>query len=178
MKLIGTVSLLSRVPHTAAGFAVFFVLSGATVIGVQHRHAAPQQPIAFNHAKHVSNGIACTDCHAGVQMQAKATLPSIDTCMSCHQVALTSSAEEERIRSFAAAGEELKWVQLTQIAPHVRFSHQRHVAVAHLPCAECHGPIEQATSPPERVFRVFDMNTCLNCHRQNRVNADCNDCHR
>lgn len=177
MKLLGSLSLLSHAPVAAGGFFVFFVLGVASFLGLQHA-ATPTQPIVFNHAKHVSNGVACTDCHAGVQSQAKATLPSIDICIGCHQVALTSSAEEERIRTAAAAGQELKWVQLTQTAPHVFFSHRRHVAVAHLPCAECHGAMEQATKPPERPFRVFNMSACIGCHQQHRVNADCNDCHR
>jgi hypothetical protein len=176
LKLLGSLSLLSHATYSAGGFVLFFVLGAAGFVGLQH--TAPKQPIAFNHAKHVSNGVACTDCHAGVQTQAKATLPSLDVCISCHQVALTNSAEEERVRTVAAAGQELNWVQLTQTAPHVFFSHRRHVAVAHLPCAECHGPMEQATKPPGRAFRVFNMATCIGCHQQHRVNADCNDCHR
>ncbi|HEX9119262.1 MAG TPA: cytochrome c3 family protein [Terriglobales bacterium] len=177
MKLLGSLSLPSHAPSATAGFVLFFVLGGASFLGLQHG-AAPKQPIAFNHAKHVSNGVACADCHAGVQTQAKATLPSVDVCISCHQVALTNSAEEERVRTVAAAGQDLNWVQLTQTAPHVFFSHRRHVAVAHLPCAECHGPMEQATKPPAHAFRVFTMATCIGCHQQHRVNADCNDCHR
>ncbi|MBZ5630418.1 MAG: cytochrome c family protein [Acidobacteriia bacterium] len=176
MKLFGSPSLLNHIPYAAGGFVLFFVLGAAGFVGLQH--TAPKQPIAFNHAKHVSNGVACTDCHAGVQTQAKATLPSVDLCIGCHQVALTNSAEEERVRTVAAAGQELNWVQLTQTAPHIFFSHRRHVAVAHLPCAECHGPMEQATKPPDRAFRVFSMATCIGCHQQHRVNADCNDCHR
>jgi hypothetical protein len=176
LKLLGSQSRLNHIPSAAAGFVLFFVLGTAGFVGLQH--TAPKQPIAFNHAKHVSNGVPCTDCHAGVQTQAKATLPSVDVCISCHQVALTNSAEEERVRTVAAAGQELNWVQLTRTAPHVFFSHRRHVAVAHLPCAECHGPMEQATKPPDRAFRVFNMATCIGCHQQDRVNADCNDCHR
>ena len=176
MKLFGSPSLLNHSPYAAGGFVLFFVLGAAGFVGLQH--TAPKQPIAFNDAKHVSNGVACADCHAGVQTQAKATLPSVDLCIGCHQVALTNSAEEERVRTVAAAGQELNWVQLTRTAPHVFFSHRRHVAVAHLPCAECHGPMEQATKPPGRAFRVFTMATCIGCHQQHRVNADCNDCHR
>jgi hypothetical protein len=176
LKLLGSLSLPSHIPYAAGGFVLFFVLGAAGFVGLQH--TAPKQPIAFNHAKHVSNGVACTDCHSGVQTQAKATLPSVDVCIGCHQVALTNSPEEERVRTVAAAGQELNWVQLTQTAPHIFFSHRRHVAVAHLPCAECHGPMEQATKPPDRAFRVFNMATCIGCHQQHRVNADCNDCHR
>jgi hypothetical protein len=176
VKPLGSLSLLGRTSHAAGGFVLFFVVGAAGFVGL--RHAAPKQPIAFNHAKHVSNGVACTDCHAGVQTQAKATLPSVDVCMTCHQVALTDSAQEEKVRTVAAASQELNWVQLTQTPPNVFFSHRRHVAVAHLPCAECHGAMERATKPPDHAFRVFKMAACIGCHQQHRVNADCNDCHR
>ncbi len=160
-----------------AGFIVFFALAGTAVVAHQHSAAAKRQPIAFNHAKHIENGLACTDCHAGVQTQAKATLPAIDFCMSCHATALGTSTEEAKLRKIAAAGEELLWTQQAQLKPHVFFSHRRHVNSAQLKCAECHGPMEQATAPPT-AWKRLDMNACLNCHKQHGVNADCNDCHR
>lgn len=161
-----------------AGFVTFFLLGSATYVSVSAVHPAPRQAIAFNHAKHMENGLNCTDCHTGVQTQAKATLPALDVCLGCHQTALSSSPEEEKIRSIAASGQELNWVQVTMVASHVFFSHRRHVAVAHLPCAECHGPMEKATKPPQRPWRVLNMDTCIGCHEKNKVNADCNDCHR
>ncbi len=160
-----------------AGFIVFFALAGTAVVAHQRSMAAKSQPIAFNHAKHIENGLACTDCHAGVQTQAKATLPAIDFCMSCHSTALGTSTEEAKLRKIAAAGEELLWTQQAQLKPHVFFSHRRHVNSAQLKCAECHGPMEQATAPPT-AWKRLDMNACLNCHKQHGVNADCNDCHR
>ncbi len=161
-----------------AGFVTFFLLGSATYLGMSSVRPTPRQPIAFNHAKHMANGLNCSDCHSGVQTQAKATLPVLDTCMGCHQAALTTSPEEEKIRTIAARGQELDWVQLTQVPPHVFFSHRRHVAVARLACAECHGPIEKATQPPQRPWRVLTMNTCIGCHQKHKVDADCNDCHR
>lgn len=179
MKLISSLSVLHGLPNMVlGGFALFFVLGSVMFLGLQHVRSAAKQPIAFNHAKHVENGLACTDCHAGVETQPKATLPTIDTCLGCHQAELTSSTEEAKIRSAAAAGLELTWIQLTQVAPHVFFSHRRHVAVAHLTCAGCHGPIEKSTTPPARPWRVMNMDACIGCHQQHRVTADCNDCHR
>jgi hypothetical protein len=179
VKLPSSLSILQTIPHSAAGgFVLFFVLGSATFLGLQHAASGPKQPIAFNHAKHIENGLTCTDCHTGVETQAKATLPTVETCMSCHQTALTASAEEAKVRSASEAGQELAWIQFTQVAPHVFFSHRRHVAVAHLKCAECHGPMEKATTPPDRPWRVLNMDACLSCHEQHRVNSDCNDCHR
>jgi hypothetical protein len=166
---------LPNLTPAVAGFVLFFALGATAFVTLQRSNL--RQPIAFNHAKHVENGVGCTDCHAGVETQAKATLPAIDTCLNCHQTALSSSAEEAKIRTAAAAGKELAWVQVTQLAPHVFFSHRRHVSVAHLACAECHGPMEKITAPPQRPWRVLNMDACIGCHRQHGVNADCNDCH-
>ena len=160
-----------------AGFVAFFLLGSATYVSVSSVGPTPRQPIAFNHAKHMENGLNCTDCHSGVQTQAKAALPSLDVCLGCHQTALTASPEEEKLRTMAAQGGELEWVQLTQVPPHVFFSHRRHVTVARQACAECHGPIETFNAPPQRPWRVLNMNTCIGCHQKNKVDTDCNDCH-
>ncbi len=161
-----------------AGFVAFFLLGSATYVSVSSVAPPSRQPIAFNHARHMENGLNCTDCHSGVRTQAKATLPTLDTCLGCHQTALTAGPEEEKIRVLAVRGQELEWVQLTQVPPHVFFSHRRHVSVAGLGCVECHGPMEKATKPPPRAWRVLTMNTCIECHQKNKVDADCNDCHR
>ncbi len=178
MNLPGSLLWLVTKRAGLAGFVTFFLLGSATYVGVSSVRPMARQPIAFNHAKHMENGLNCSDCHSGVQTQAKATLPTLDTCVGCHQTALTTSREEEKIRTIAASGRELDWVQLTQMPPHVFFSHRRHVAVAHLACAECHGPMEKATRPPQRPWRTLTMNACIECHQKNKVNADCNDCHR
>lgn len=178
MKLPHTLSLLLAKRAGLTGFITFFVLGSVTYLGLPSSGQTHRQPIAFNHAKHVENGVACTDCHAGVETQPRATLPALDVCMGCHQTALGSSAQEAKLRSLAEKGEELQWTQVTQSAPHIFFSHRRHVTVAHLACAECHGPIDKATQPPQRPFRVFKMDTCIGCHQKHGVNADCNDCHR
>ncbi len=157
------------------GFALCFVLGAFAFLGQGH---APTQPIAYNHAKHIANGLSCVDCHTGVETQARATLPSIDICMGCHAAALTKSAEEEKIRTLAAAHREADWIRLTRVPAHVYFSHRRHVAIAKMACATCHGAMEKLTSPPSKPFRVFTMDTCLECHQRNGGGTDCNDCHR
>ncbi|HLE36230.1 MAG TPA: cytochrome c3 family protein [Candidatus Acidoferrales bacterium] len=163
-------------PHwpVFAGFGVFFLGSFLFLLA----GASDRQPIAFNHARHVENGMACDDCHSGVKTQARATLPTLATCLACHEAPLTQSAEEEKIRALAAAGKELAWVQLTRVPPHVYFSHRRHVQQGGLDCAICHGPVEKLSVPPRKPFRVLSMDACLECHERSRARTDCNDCHR
>ncbi len=179
MKLLAYISIMTSAPPAAIiGFGLSAVLMLPAFYGYEHVHSSVRQPIAFNHAKHVANGIACTDCHSGVETQTRATLPELDTCMNCHQTALTESREEAKLRDAAAAGKPISWQPLTQVPPHVFFSHRRHVAGAKLACGECHGPIEKTTTPPPRALRTLTMNTCLGCHKEKGVDADCNDCHR
>jgi len=176
MRKLGSWSLSGTGHAAAAGFAAFFLL-GNMAFWLRPATSAVQ-PIAFNHAKHIANGLNCTDCHAGAQDQARATLPPLATCLTCHESALTQSPEEAKIRTLAASGQPLRWTRLTRVPPHVYFSHRRHVQLAGLKCEGCHGPVQQATTPPGRAFRAFTMAVCINCHEQRGFKTDCNDCHR
>lgn len=160
-----------------AGFSLF-TLVGVVVFSLADPRASSSQPIAFKHAKHVEAGMACPDCHPGAQDEVKATLPPLSTCLSCHEAEVTSSPEEAKIRTLAAAGKELQWSQLTILPPDVYFSHRRHVRLAGLDCAGCHGPMEKATAPPPRAYMPVSMERCLDCHEQRKVRNECTDCHR
>lgn len=158
------------------GFTLFAVL-GSLFFG--HRlGSSRQQPIAFNHSKHLAAGMACTDCHAGAQNEARATLPPLATCLVCHETALTQSPEENKLRTLAAAHQEPAWAPLTRVPSHVYFSHRRHVALAKMECVTCHGAMEKLTAPPRRLFRPLTMSNCIGCHTQKGASTDCNDCHR
>ncbi len=158
------------------GFAAF-VAVGTLFFG--HDRVRPgTQPIAFNHSKHLSSGMSCTDCHKGAQSEVKATLPTLATCLACHEAPLTESAEEKKLRRFAEARQEPAWAPLIRMPAHVYFSHRRHVELAGLKCAACHGAMEKLTAPPQRAFRPLNMDDCIACHEQSPAKTDCNDCHR
>jgi hypothetical protein len=159
------------------GFGMFFLL-GLLLFGWSLSDNPAAQPIRYNHAVHVASGLACVDCHAGAREQVKASLPGIDTCLVCHAEPLTDSPEEEKIRTFAAAGEEIPWRQVTRVPADIYFSHRRHVALAGLECTDCHGPMETLTEPPRHTFRPVTMDACVGCHEQRNTENDCNRCHR
>jgi hypothetical protein len=159
-----------------AGFGSFALLGA--VFFQRDSTPAGAQPIAFNHAKHISSGMSCTDCHTGAESQANATVPALAFCLTCHENPLTESAEEKKIGAFAKAGIEPPWQPLPRVPPHVYFSHRRHVQLAGLECAACHGPMDKATAPPRALFRPLNMDDCLRCHNERRARTDCNDCHR
>ena len=138
-----------------------------------------QQPIAYNHRIHTQDqGLSCDTCHQQATTGERAGRPSITVCLQCHETALTENPDVEKIRSYAAAGEEIPWVRITRVADHVYFSHRRHVVAAAIECATCHGPMETQTAPPKRPLKPIRMSMCMDCHQKSDASLDCNACHR
>jgi hypothetical protein len=137
------------------------------------------QPIAFNHKKHVvENELECSACHGLFQTSAHAGRPTTDTCILCHETALTKSAEEEKVRQYAERGEQIPWRRLFKLPPHVYFSHQTHVVSGQVECKSCHGSIGDSTSPPSQPEIKLTMDRCIDCHKSRRVSTDCLACHK
>jgi hypothetical protein len=142
------------------------------------------QPIPFNHRLHATtNQIECVQCHEGVLTAARAGLPRVEICMECHASDITENPAAkphiELIRRHAAAGTEIPWQKLYLLPAHVYYSHRRHVAIARVECAVCHGDIaDAATPPPGPVARTLAMSTCMDCHEARGVPNECVWCHR
>lgn len=160
------------------GFVTFLAMG--YLAGWIYLDPSPQQPIRYNHAVHISNGITCLDCHTGAREQARATLPTLETCLVCHAEPVSEkvNVEEQKIRLLAKAGKGAAWTQLMRVPSHIYFSHRRHVALGGIECQVCHGPMETLTEPPQRVFRPMTMEACQECHAKSNARNDCNDCHR
>jgi len=138
-------------------------------------HAA--QPIAFNHAVHTKGapGLACIDCHAGAEREARAGLPAIERCLACHMKPQSVSPEEAKVRDLAV----VVWRPVTRNAGHVYFSHRAHTSLAHMPCAACHGDVTTWTRPPDEPNgSLLSMDACVDCHRARGARTDCRTCHR
>lgn len=166
---------IRQYPWTS-GFVTFLALG--YLAGWMFLGSPVNQPIRYNHSVHIGNGMTCVDCHVGAREQARATLPTLETCMMCHSEPLTDKPEEQKIRTLAEAGQPLVWTQLTRVPRHVYFSHRRHATIGKIECQVCHGPMDTLTEPPRRVFRAMTMEACQNCHAQNNARNDCTDCHR
>lgn len=122
--------------------------------------AAVSQPLAFPHARHQT--VDCAVCHRGVTTQARAGIPDAAFCAKCH----------------SALPRTIAWVQVNTLPPHVMFSHQRHVTLARLDCASCHGEMRERRTPPGAPAARIAMTTCLSCHRHEGAAEDCAACHR
>ncbi len=140
---------------------------------------AVDQPIQFNHQKHVKQvGLDCATCHEYFDTGAHSGLPSLGTCQGCHQEPMTKSPEEQKLLTLIAARPDTPFQKLFRLPDHAYYSHRRHVKVAGLTCETCHGGIAETTAPPRYPLVRITMNTCLGCHVQKHVSTECTACHR
>ena len=141
------------------------------------RRPEPVQPLEFPHVIHVGKKIACTEyCHESVTMGPVAGLPSVRTCMVCHNTIATDRPRIKRITEMRAKGLDLAWQRVfgfTEQA-HVKFNHAPHIR-ASVDCATCHGNIAGQTVAQRNVN--LTMGFCVNCHNEKKASVDCLTCH-
>ena len=147
----------------------------------------PRQPIFFRHDIHAGQyKMQCQYCHYTVDASSEPGIPSLQTCMGCHQVISGADSshkvEIKKLRQFwsdsADAGKpRLEWVRIHSLARFAHFPHMRHVkAMGPNACQTCHGDV--ARMP--QVFKVNNVNNmgfCVSCHLARKVNRDCTACH-
>lgn len=128
------------------------------------RQARPQAeggggPVTFPHKTHEDMGIACGDCHVGID---KATTlkqrhdPTVEKCKECHPDKAPPKRE---------AGE-----------PTLTFSHADHLPKVKGDCRRCH---EKLPEPGMAAPPVPSMDTCTACHHHKveLAEARCRPCH-
>ena len=163
--------------QSAAVFTTARPTIGAAVNDFLGRRPAPVQPIEFPHNIHFGKQIACTEyCHEGVSTGAVAGLPSVRTCMICHNTIATDRPRIQRITEMRSKGLDLTWQRVygyTEQA-HVKFNHAPHIR-ANFGCATCHGNIKDQTVAQLNVD--LNMGFCVNCHNEKKASVDCLTCH-
>ena len=155
----------------AIGFLLFFLFINLSV------DSKANQPIAFNHKKHMEQGLGCDTCHRHYKTETFSGMPDTAVCLECHKDPVTQSPEEEKIRQFAKKGEAIPWKQIYREPDHVFYSHRRHVVLGKMECQTCHGTIGQSEKPPTTPFVQMTMGWCMNCHAKKGVTNDCLACH-
>jgi hypothetical protein len=136
----------------------------------------PVQPIAYTHKVHLANGMQCTDCHVGVDQGPDARIPSVNFCMTCHQVIAVDKPEIKKLAAYRARGEDIPWQRVYGFEPsaHVKFNHAPHIR-AGVDCAKCHGDMRTQTVAERKVDHT--MGFCVDCHKQQNAPVDCLTCH-
>lgn len=173
-------------------FLVLIVLVGA-VLFFWKSTAQPsiQQPIAYNHKRHISEGLACKDCHKSALTGEAAGRPNEQTCRDCHDPGELEEGTEGKnpeivkLLTYLKEKASIPWRRIFQLPEHVYFSHVRHVTTAKVACETCHGAMAEAVRPPVAPLVAITMDFCINCHVQQRsaragaaVTRDCNACHK
>ena len=171
---------------------------GAYVLWPSRREAGyqPQQPIAYSHKLHAGElKIECLYCHSEADKGPHATIPSVSTCMKCHEQVQTKDEEGNLTPAMKTLLEHwerktpIVWNKVNDLADFAYFDHSRHVT-AGLKCQECHGPVE--TMEHMRREYGLKMSWCLDCHKQEpqagdpalergdsmRAPINCTACHR
>jgi Cytochrome c7 and related cytochrome c len=137
----------------------------------------PVQPIPFPHNVHVGKKIGCTEyCHEGVTAGPIAGLPSVKTCLICHETFATDKPVVQTFTKLHEQGRDIAWQRVYGYpAPsHVRFNHAPHIR-AGVECATCHGDVASQTVAGRNVD--LNMGFCVNCHTQRKAPNECVTCH-
>lgn len=137
------------------------------------------QPLEFSHKVHVvDQEFECIECHKFNRTHTYSGMPTVEDCLECHDEALTESPEEAKLLAAAESGAPLVWGRLYALPEHVYYSHRRHVVLAELDCATCHGDIGVSAAPPPEAPTEITMGFCEDCHERSGVTTDCIACHR
>jgi hypothetical protein len=147
-------------------------------VGAYTSRRFTRQAYPFSHAAHTRKA-NCELCHRGVRQGAAAGIIDLTACTGCHALPPGApSVAEKAVWQEAMAGKATPWNRLYRLPPHVMFSHRRHVVLARLDCAGCHGDIAERASVPDRPREILKMRDCLGCHEREKVTVDCTGCHR
>ncbi len=162
--------------YLALGVLVFAIALGGSfgvyVLWPSNREAGyePKQPIPYSHKLHAGElKIDCLYCHAEAEKGPHATIPSVATCMKCHEQVQTKDKDgnltegTKTLLDHWEKKEPIVWNKVHDLADFVYFDHSRHMA-ADLTCQECHGPVE--TFEHMRREYGMKMSWCLDCHRE------------
>lgn len=166
-------------PAVGAGvlLAAGIVAAGTYVLVLRERSFA--QPIAFNHSKHVKEvGVTCPDCHLHALDGARATIPNLAVCGTCHAEPVGNSPEEARVVAMIQKGTPIPWRKVNILPANVYFSHRRHTTLGKIECPVCHGEMAERKLPLRRSLLKINMNGCTGCHEKAKVTSDCIACHR
>jgi len=142
------------------------------VSGCGKKELKSRQPIAFSHKIHAGDyQMNCQYCHSGARRGKAAMIPSVQTCMGCHQLVAATRPEIQKIRKAWDEKTPIRWTKVNVLPDFVYFNNQPHI-MKNIPCQKCHGEIQTMSevAPP---FKLADMSYCVGCHKDNNASIDC-----
>ena len=142
--------------------------------------AAAQQPIPFPHKTHIEEGDAQVhgDCHESVEKGPVAGIPSVKTCMICHEPIATDRPLIKQITTTTTEkGIDMPWQRVYGFTP--RSARALQPRAAHPRQASTARPATATSRKQTVAERNVDhtMGFCVNCHREKKASNDCLTCH-
>ena len=163
----------------AAALLIVIVFGSVYLAQASRAQAASPHSIAFDHKSMVKAGMPCLFCHTGATKSPAAGIPSMESCMGCHNLIKIDSPEIIELAGYWDRQEPVRWARVNRLPRFVYFSHRVHVVAAGLNCERCHGDVGQMAEA--RPVVNMNMGWCLDCHTQ-QPNAeqlrDCIVCHQ
>ncbi|MCA8938519.1 MAG: cytochrome c3 family protein, partial [Planctomycetes bacterium] len=169
------------------GVAAIFAEEGEIHLPNNHQGYSPEQPVAFSQALHAGTlDLDCLYCHSAADEGRHATLPSVQTCMTCHTEVEGSNdrarTEIAKVRKAYESGEAIEWVKVHRYPDLAYFNHSAHVN-KDIECQTCHGNVQDMNVMKQHSD--LSMGWCVNCHREQnelrediKAPLDCAACHR
>ena len=121
------------------------------------------QPVDFPHNLHVAQvGLDCRYCHTTVETSNTASVPSTETCMTCHSQLRVNTPQLQTVLDSWENNTPIQWNRVHQLADYVYFDHSIHVNNG-VGCSSCHGAVDQMA----QIWKnePMTMGWCLECHR-------------
>jgi cytochrome c7-like protein len=161
----------------AAAVAIALLTGGALLMvsACGDAGASPAQPIAFPHAPHTENQIACAFCHEFSDTRAAAGIPRTELCGSCHSAMPQESPATQKLMEYVDGQKEIPWVRVFEIPQYTYFPHKWHVR-AGVECEECHEGVGESVATARHI--KLKMAWCMDCHEERQASIDCVTCHK
>jgi hypothetical protein len=121
------------------------------------------QPVDFSHALHTSSlGLDCRYCHSTVETSSFATIPSTETCMTCHSQIRVGAPALEAVQTSWDTELPIEWNRVHDMPDFVYFDHSIHVDKG-VGCSTCHGQVDEMAAMWKN--EPMTMGWCLECHK-------------
>ena len=150
----------------AGGLFVVLLVAGLTFYARSNNNAVGvpvEQPVDFPHNLHVTQvGLDCRYCHTTVETSNTASVPSTETCMTCHSQLRVNTPELQNVLDSWQSGTPLQWNRVHDLGDYVFFDHSIHVNNG-VGCTSCHGQVDEMTQMWKN--EPMTMGWCLECHR-------------
>lgn len=181
IDLLFTRRIKYRIIHVIVLIAGFSTHTYLAVIEAQSLSRtegyAPDQPIKFSHQIHAGNNkTECLYCHHEADNSKSAGIPSVSTCMNCHNVVKTGTNsgnfEINKITRALNSGRPIEWIRIHNLPDHAYFNHSQHFVVGKVECQTCHGQVEKMHILKQESN--LSMGWCVNCHRDTKVDFEGN----